>query len=342
MSHKFSIGEKAFYNGNGEKIKVEILLPMYLPALRGIDPWYEVYLHGKSQRVHEGALEKIEESRIEAAYKIDDCVYFHPEGNPDKINIGYVLNIREGRFKDTYEYLIRYKDSSPEINEWVKQLWVNCISEEHKAEPKCKIGDRVNFISDLNLATILIGEIEHVGEVDSENSLSPIYMIVTKSGYSFRVAQQNILTGVEDNTDWGADQEFKAELNYKIYESPEFKEGDEAWIKVKIGLWSACKKYIDEEGDIKIHLPGGRVDGDFDWIKPKYLHKSIPPKNDWISVKDRLPEDGSQVHIFTKTNIQQTSFLAVNNKEYIFWVGGLPYHLNKITHWKPLDAPPSE
>lgn len=64
----------------------------------------------------------------------------------------------------------------------------------------------------------------------------------------------------------------------------------------------------------------------------------------WISTKDRLPEDGKNVLIFTDKNGGAYSFGVVRCNSPIgsFWATNgamLPYN---VTHWMPLPTPPTK
>ena len=65
--------------------------------------------------------------------------------------------------------------------------------------------------------------------------------------------------------------------------------------------------------------------------------------NDWISVKDNLPEEEERVLGFDG-NCQMGCFVCV----YTFRDGdfiddeGFSYACSEVTHWMPLPAPPKE
>lgn len=58
--------------------------------------------------------------------------------------------------------------------------------------------------------------------------------------------------------------------------------------------------------------------------------------NEWISVKDRLPEDGELVVTYSDLNKRVSSCECL--KSYVTQYG----NYSKVTHWMPLPAPPTE
>lgn len=64
----------------------------------------------------------------------------------------------------------------------------------------------------------------------------------------------------------------------------------------------------------------------------------IARESEWISVKDRLPEDGVRVLTacddgIVRLNINKGGFPAVINRQHKF---------SDVTHWMPLPEPPKE
>ncbi len=57
----------------------------------------------------------------------------------------------------------------------------------------------------------------------------------------------------------------------------------------------------------------------------------------WISVKDRLPEPGSYVLVFTDDHCDYTA-----HYDGYWWLSGKPALSYKVTHWMPLPEPPKE
>lgn len=69
--------------------------------------------------------------------------------------------------------------------------------------------------------------------------------------------------------------------------------------------------------------------------------KDVPDTNvgEWISVKDRLPEENTEVLIYCKTNRGKEVFFV----DKIRYFRGLPIWQvwrEKVTHWMPLPKPP--
>ena len=66
-------------------------------------------------------------------------------------------------------------------------------------------------------------------------------------------------------------------------------------------------------------------------------------QGDWISVKDRLPNEGRNVLVFIpykKVNLHYVSYLE-SKKWYVPDRIGR-FELHDVTHWKPLPASPKE
>lgn len=80
-----------------------------------------------------------------------------------------------------------------------------------------------------------------------------------------------------------------------------------------------------------------------------YLNKrilSIKPKSDWISVKDRLPDDKKQYLICTESReIYIAYYQPIGDKfsDYEpFWQGDSCRFTTCVTHWQPLPKRPKE
>ena len=74
-----------------------------------------------------------------------------------------------------------------------------------------------------------------------------------------------------------------------------------------------------------------------------YLLDSGVTVQEWISVKDRLPEEEERVLIYTKTNITNygtyTKRYGAYRKEGFICQDGFMW-LNTASHWMPLPQPP--
>ena len=74
-----------------------------------------------------------------------------------------------------------------------------------------------------------------------------------------------------------------------------------------------------------------------------YLLDSGVTVQEWISVKDRLPEEEERVLIYTKTNITKygtyTKRYGAYRKEGFICQDGFMW-LNTASHWMPLPQPP--
>jgi hypothetical protein len=67
--------------------------------------------------------------------------------------------------------------------------------------------------------------------------------------------------------------------------------------------------------------------------------------SEWISVKDKLPEDRKTVLVFTEglttlTGIRMASYDKTQPLS-MFWHGVIMGHGRGVTHWQPLPDPPA-
>lgn len=65
-----------------------------------------------------------------------------------------------------------------------------------------------------------------------------------------------------------------------------------------------------------------------------YCDGELVEKNQWISVKDRLPEFGTPILYYRDSIGMQTTTWDREEEKY--------YVMNDITHWQPLPTPPTE
>lgn len=75
-------------------------------------------------------------------------------------------------------------------------------------------------------------------------------------------------------------------------------------------------------------------DDDVELVEKHYLKKleEIVKKYDWISVKDRLPEQYTDVIVFTKSGTITVDYVDENGDFY--------YYGEYVTHWMPLPQKP--
>lgn len=66
--------------------------------------------------------------------------------------------------------------------------------------------------------------------------------------------------------------------------------------------------------------------------------------NEWISVEDRLPEElFNAVLIYCPNNINiYCAYLNARNEWHFFNYGAGQQITERVTHWMPLPAPPTE
>lgn len=184
--------------------------------------------------------------------------------------------------------------------------------------PKYKIGDRVIFNYD-DLKNIK-GKIVHVNNEEnrSEHFNSGTFYTISllESPQDFLVPEKFIIN---------------------LVPSTEFKEGDEVWVKATIGVWTTTGKIRDCANDIKLDIHGNIF-----WSKENKLFKSIPPKNEWIALKDgRRPPIAAPLSCYRKSpcTFPRSAICRWDGNEF-FILG--TNEVFDATHWKPLDEPPSE
>ena len=101
-------------------------------------------------------------------------------------------------------------------------------------------------------------------------------------------------------------------------------------------------KAIDDVLKVKVHhLQTGRIKNSefIDWVDKQ---PTAEPKQEWISVKDRMPEKMEWVLCACRGNI-----IEVLRYDHIMddWDTTMPnrgYFKNFVTHWMPLPEPPKE
>lgn len=71
--------------------------------------------------------------------------------------------------------------------------------------------------------------------------------------------------------------------------------------------------------------------------------------NQWISVKDRLPEDFREVLYFAITNDTETREIMTGHREYNKWMHCCSFYSSRtlndnviVSHWMPLPEYPNE
>ena len=75
----------------------------------------------------------------------------------------------------------------------------------------------------------------------------------------------------------------------------------------------------------------------FAGISDGYKMRSIG----WVSVSERLPEDGVPVLWFNKSWMWSQLVVAKRDGESLDWGGDLSVTLHGFTHWMPLPEPPA-
>ena len=60
------------------------------------------------------------------------------------------------------------------------------------------------------------------------------------------------------------------------------------------------------------------------------------PDNGWISVKDRMPEEGVDVLVYLNRKDADVDFVDRESGNFFYYDEG------EVTHWRPLPEPPKE
>lgn len=61
---------------------------------------------------------------------------------------------------------------------------------------------------------------------------------------------------------------------------------------------------------------------------------ALEQDNDWISVKDRMPEEGVDVLVYLNRKSADVDFVDRESGNFFYYDEG------KVTHWRPLPEPP--
>ena len=104
-------------------------------------------------------------------------------------------------------------------------------------------------------------------------------------------------------------------------------------------------KAIDDVLKVKVHhLQTGRIKNSefIDWVDKQ---PTAEPKQEWISVKDRLPEQLKEVLIcfdgYGKKSVSTATY-----RNYFYgkeWLSNMmSLSVDSVTHWMPLPEPPKE
>ncbi len=102
------------------------------------------------------------------------------------------------------------------------------------------------------------------------------------------------------------------------------------------GYW-----YIAKNGKDSINLKSFFIDGILGYTHSLTTQSQEPSKRDeWISVKDRLPEYYSNNLILDKEGKQYCAHRVSDSDESYYVITGTDNLIMEITHWKQLPKPP--
>lgn len=74
----------------------------------------------------------------------------------------------------------------------------------------------------------------------------------------------------------------------------------------------------------------------------RVLSDQPDPKPEWISVEDKLPEEGETVLICTKGGYVTQAYLFTDIAEQSFLETYINNQFFDVTHWQPLPTPPKK
>ena len=103
-------------------------------------------------------------------------------------------------------------------------------------------------------------------------------------------------------------------------------------------------KAIDDVLKVKVHhLQTGRIKNSefIDWVDKQ---PTVEPKQEWISVEDRLPPDGNKPYLTCRKTVKgrtviESRYLHTSYESpcVAYWEGKKN---GEVTHWMPLPEPP--
>ena len=81
------------------------------------------------------------------------------------------------------------------------------------------------------------------------------------------------------------------------------------------------------------------------WLLDQVLHDiqampTLTPPNEWVSVEDRMPENNTQVLMWSARWKIAEAGSYYNQHFWVYSEIGDGYIADNITHWMPLPAPP--
>lgn len=68
----------------------------------------------------------------------------------------------------------------------------------------------------------------------------------------------------------------------------------------------------------------------------------VQPVNQWISCKDKMPDDGVNVLIYTGNRMISLAWYDIDMGYFYICDSDYKYNSLDVTHWQPLPEPPKE
>ena len=101
------------------------------------------------------------------------------------------------------------------------------------------------------------------------------------------------------------------------------------------------EKLVELVNDVLMYLPWGEIQKDTaECIVDRMMEHDVTVQ-EWISVKDRLPEAGGYVVCIAKRNPFSRFMPMVARIEKNGWVNPITeQYISEVTHWMPIPAPP--
>ena len=103
------------------------------------------------------------------------------------------------------------------------------------------------------------------------------------------------------------------------------------------------EKLVELVNDVLMYLPWGEIQKDTaERIVDRIMDHDVTVQ-EWVSVKDRLPEAGGYVVCIAKRNPFSRFMPMVARIEKNGWVNPITeQYISEVTHWMPLPEPPKE
>jgi Protein of unknown function (DUF551) len=347
MSHKFEVGEIVFFK---KYIEDEFYIPgkIVYKYSKEFDPSsssdvYRLVTGNTYVEIKEEALRKYD-TVMDNNKKIEECKCGGSNGHgkcacqKNKYQIGDLVNFRaknntisKGILKRCFyvagsiNYTVELSSQTGVSFNIMESQIISKIDETEQLnsslcqDKKYKIGDRVIFY--FTEDEVKIGIIE---EIDIHGTCKIIF-----GDTYYIIPEKDIIA--------------KSEINQQpLASEEEFKVGDEVWVKAKVSPWDGCFNHGEIFSPISNCISININDNSENrWVNLDRVVKSLPPKNEWINIKDKMPEIDKSILVFEIEGYQCIARCKPNGiGSFVFRTScGIPVI---VTHWKTLDEPPKK